>query len=66
MLEKSMLGIHVSSHFRAILNAQGIPWNKRLELGEEFNRTVESADWISTDKGVMFEKTFVPEKTTTE
>ena len=53
-------GFNMTGYIRNLLNLHGIPWENCESIGERVNTYLESMDWISTDSGITFEKTFIP------
>ena len=61
-MKKSALGLQISALIRAYLNLHSeLSWPEIEIIGEKINQQIEEVDWLSTDKGVMFEKVFNPE-----
>jgi len=55
-------GQQVTALFRAYLNLTGLDWERCVEWGEQFNKRIEDAAWLSTDTGISFTRTFLPEE----
>ena len=61
--EVNPLGTQVTALFRnrvceAFGMKYGIPWLEIVEASHLFNELVESGDWVDTDRGVTFDKSF--------
>jgi len=61
--EKLPLGTQVTALFRNRVSEvfgtkYGIPWLEIVEASHLFNELVESGDWVDTDRGVTFDKSF--------
>lgn len=63
MHESDKSGLQVTAYFRNLINAElGIEWKECVRIGELFNETVEQADWLSTDIGMTFDKSYTPKE----
>ena len=56
--EKAEYGTNIVGYIRNTLNSAGIPWAECEKIGEHVQAHIESLDWLSTDTGTTFEKTF--------
>ena len=60
-------GMNISAFFRSMLNLHAnLPWKDCERIGDDFDKMVAMMDWISTDNGTTFDRTFVPDKVRAE
>lgn len=56
------IGVQISALFRNYLNWAGLPWKDCEKFGKIFNKQIEDAIWLSTDRGITFTRTFIPDE----
>jgi hypothetical protein len=59
---KTKTGYDVSALFRAYLNLVGLPWADCEKWGIEFDSQIQSADWLHSDTGTTFTRSFDPKE----
>ena len=55
------IGLQISAYVRGLLTIYtNMSWKDINNISITINERFERAAWLSTDKGIMFEKTFTP------
>ena len=61
MNSQDNIGLQLSGYVRGLLTIYtNLSWYEITVIGDSINTRFERAAWLSTDKGITFEKTFIP------